>query len=166
MRHLRYLIPVLAILIIGAGCGKKAAEKAAEEAVTLASNGNVNVKINSNTVTITTNGGSTVGQVGESVKLPDDFPSDVYVITGTITTAVKDSATNRFTVSLETTTAATAAYNTYKTELVSDGWNITASMEIGTGGTISASKDNRTTTVIVGTSDNKTTIMLGTSPNQ
>ena len=156
---------VLALLVTG--CGKKAAEKTAEKVIEKASNGNVNVDITGKNVnvTINTNSGTIEGSTGESVSLPSDFPSDVYVIDGTIKTVVKKPETNSYSVSLETSKSAVEAKTLYETKLKESGWNVTFSMATDTGSTMSATKGTRNLSVIISTDEGKTTVILGTTEN-
>ncbi len=153
----------LTLPLLGLSCGKKVAEKTAEQAIERASNGNVNIDINQNSVKVNINGGSTVGEVGESVKLPDGFPSDVYVIDGTIKTAVVKTDTQGYTLSINTNLTPAEAKSRYDAKLKEQGWNIVMALDSGDGATISASKSQRNVSVIISTSDGQTNVILGTS---
>ncbi len=163
--HRRSLIPIVlaSLLLLGAACGKKAAEKTAEQAVERASNGAVNVDIDKNNVKISINGGSTVGEVGESVKIPDGFPSDVYVIDGAVKTAVAKTDTKGYTLSINTNLAPAEAKSQYETKLKEQGWTIVMTLDSGDGATISATKGQRNVSVIISVSDGQTNVILGTS---
>lgn len=152
------------IPLIGASCGQKAVERTAEKALEKASNGNVDIDINKNTVAVNINGGVT-GQIGDDVKLPNDFPSDVYVVDGTIKTAIRNAERNGFSVSLQTTKTPAEVKALYDEKLKAQGWNETLSMNAGDGSTTSASKGTRTVTVIITSSDGVTAVMLSVIEN-
>ncbi len=162
-RTLPLLVLAGGLLLTGAACGKKVAEKAAEQAVERASNGNVNIDINKNSVKVNINGGSTVGEVGDSVKVPDGFPSDVYVIDGTVKTAIAKTDTKGYTLSINTNLTPAEAKSRYDAKLKEQGWTIVMTLDSGDGATISASKGQRNVSVIISTSDGQTNVILGTS---
>ncbi len=152
-----------ALTLTGLSCGKKTAERAAENAVERASNGNVNVDINKNSVTVNINGGSTVGTVGESVSVPADFPADVYIIDGTVKTAVKNAETKGFSLSINTSLTPTETQTRYEDQLKAQGWNIILSVKSGDGATLSAEKNGRNVSVIISTIEGVTNVILGTT---
>jgi len=154
------LVVVLSGTLLLAGCGEK---KAAEKAVEKASNGAVDVDIDNNKVTINTNEGTI--EVGDSVKLPSDFPSDVYVIDGTIKGVTHISENKGYTVSIETTKSVSQAKTEYENELKEEGWNITFSMNIQNGASMTAEKDNRNLTVSISSDGETTQVVLGTGQN-
>lgn len=152
----------LAVLVL-AGCGKsvlqKSNETAAEKIIEAQSGGKANVDINGNSVTVETEQGKM--QSGENVKLPSDFPTDVYVIDGTIKVAITDQASGGQTISIETGKSLEEASAAYQEKLKSNGWKITGTMNFGEAATIIAEKDERTVSVSIGASDGKTTVTVG-----
>lgn len=159
------IVSCAVIALVLTGCGKNTAEKTAEKTIERATNGNVNVDVSGSNVNIkiNTNEGTIEGSTGESVSLPSGFPSDVYVIDGTIKTVVKKTDTNGYSVSLETAKTAAEAKTLYESKLKGAGWNVTFSMTTDTGATLSATKGTRTCTVIISTDQGVTTVILGTS---
>ena len=99
-------------------------------------------------------------EAGENVKLPSDFPSDVYVIDGTIKIAISGQADEGQTVSIETDKKIEEVLSIYKEKLKSDGWNITGTMNFGEVATVIAEKDDRSVSVSTGASDGKTTVNI------
>jgi len=157
------LLPVLAIAVLAlVGCGKsvsrKAGEKAAEKIIEAQSGGKANVDINGQNVKVETEQGKI--EAGENVKLPSDFPSDVYVIDGTIKIAISGQADEGQTVSIETDKKIEEVLSIYKEKLKSDGWNITGTMNFGEVATVIAEKDDRSVSVSTGASDGKTTVNI------
>lgn len=164
-KKIYWLAPILlvAIALVLTGCGKKLSEKAAEKIIEKSTNGQASVDVDRNQVTINTNGGSY--QAGEEVKLPAGFPSDVYVIDGTIKAAMTNAENNGYTVSIETSQSVTEAKTRYEKELVDDGWTMSMSLVYEGAASLGATKGNRTTTISISTVSDKTTVVLGTSEN-
>lgn len=152
---------LVVIMFAVVGCGKKTAEKVAEKALEKVTNSQVDVDVDNNTVKINTNQGTF--ESGDKVSLPAGFPSDVFVIDGTIKTATKMAQNEYYTVSIETTKSVTAADAEYQQELKKDGWEITATFSIGGGSSITAQKDDRTLSVTINDNEGKTLVVIGTS---
>jgi hypothetical protein len=164
-KKIYWLAPVLlvAMALVLTGCGKSASEKAAEKIIEKSTNGQAQVDVDNNQVTINTNAGTY--QAGEEVKLPSGFPSDIYVIDGTIKAAMTNVENNGYTLSIETSKSVTEAKELYDTKLKDDGWAITMSLVYEGAASIGATKDNRTTTIGISTASDKTTVVLSTSEN-
>ena len=159
-----FLLPALFLAILTlAGCGKsisqKAGELAAEKIIETQSGGKANVDINGKNIKIETEQGKI--ESGENVKLPSDFPTDVYVIDGTIKVAVTGQNGEGQTVSIESDKSVAEVSAVYQEKLKSAGWKITGTMSFGEGATVVAEKDNRSVSVIIGQSNNKTTVTIG-----
>ncbi|MFA6098372.1 MAG: hypothetical protein WCV50_00955 [Patescibacteria group bacterium] len=148
----------IALLFIS-GCGEKTAEKAIETAV----GDHADVDIDGNTVRVNTNTGSL--QTGENVSLPSGFPSDVYVIDGTLKSAMSTNENQGYTVSITTSHSISDTKADYESKLAEDGWTISMSLTVEDGASIGATKDNRTTTISIGTDDGQTMVVIGTSYN-
>ncbi|MFH0952525.1 MAG: hypothetical protein V1838_05115 [Patescibacteria group bacterium] len=164
--HIIGLVLVLAFAFtMGAGCGEKTAEKKAENAIESATNQDVDVDLDNDTVTINTSEGSFSS--GENISLPDSFPSDVHVVSGTITAATTVTENEAYSVSVETTKSVADVKSEYEDQLAADGWTVTMSLSIGTGTTIGAEKGDRTVTITIDQADNgKTVVILATSTSQ
>jgi len=155
----------LVMAVVLTGCGEKTAEKKAEKAIEESTGGQVDVDIGDNTVKVNTNAGSFAA--GDSVNLPSGFPSDVHVVSGTITAATTITEIDGYNVSIQTTKTVNAVKEEYETQLAVDGWTITLTLAIQDGATIGAEKDNRTVTVSISQDDDgKALVMMGTSTNQ
>ncbi len=139
-------------------------EKAVESAIESQSNQDVDVDIDNDQVTLNTNSGSL--QVGDSVDLPDNFPSDVPVTDGTITAAVATSENDGFSVSIQSSQTVDQVKAEYESALVDDGWEITATLDIGGNVSLSAEKDARFTSVGIADVDGQTTVTLTTGSNE
>ncbi len=158
----------IAISVIGlvfvfglAGC-KSVADKAVEKAVERTTGAEVDVDTSQNQVAVNVNG--TSWAAGDAVRLPTDFPEDVYVADGTVKVAIASDETQGFTVSIESTQSVTALKSLYTTELKADGWTIAGNIDIQGSSSITATKANRTTTVSIGPNSDttKTTVTINT----
>lgn len=158
MKKLFILCFCLVLAVTLSGCGKKTAEKAAEKVIEKATNGQADVDVSGNTVKINTNTGSYA--YGDKVDLPSDFPSDVYVIDGTIKTASSDKQYGSFAVSIETSKSVSDVKSDYESKLKDKGWNITYSASAQDSSSITAEKDNRSVSVFISSSEDKTMVIL------
>jgi len=146
------LIPAIAAVIIIAGCGKKVSIHT--------TNGDVDadVDVGTNSANINING-STL-QTGDSVKLPSDWPSDVYVIDGTVKAAWSTPNVS-YSASLETTKSLNDAKTLYESKLSTDGWTITMNGSIDAhSAVIIATKGAKSAQVSIGDSDGPTVVIL------
>lgn len=154
-----YLLASVLVLVVltGFGCTKTATEKSLEKSVENATNGTADVDIKNNSVTINTNGSS--WQTGEQVSLPSGFPTDVYVVDGTIKSAVTTVAGQAYILSIQTTKTVSEVKSLYETELVADGWTITANATIEGSASLLADKGNRSVTVGISPNTDGTTVV-------
>lgn len=151
------MLPVLAVAVVFlAGCGKSANEKAAEKIIEAQSGGKADVDINDKNVKVETEKGTM--ESGENVKLPADFPKDVYVIDGTIKAAISDKDNQGQTISIETDKDVAEISTVYQEKLKADGWKITGTMNFGDSATVVGEKDDRVVSIIAGKSDGKTMV--------
>jgi methionine-rich copper-binding protein CopC len=159
------LLPVLAILaILLSGCGKTitqtTSERAAEKIIEQQTGGQAKVDVNQGNVKVESKDGNI--EVGQNVKLPADFPKDVYVIDGNLVSAFSEPTKGTFTVSIQTEKSPAQAAAEYQEKLSSDGWKITGNMNFGGTFSVIAEKDDRIATAMVSASDNKTTVIIST----
>lgn len=158
-----FLLPVLSLMILTlTGCGKslsrKASETAAEKIIEAQSGGKANVDFNGNNVKVETEQGKF--EAGENVKLPSNFPDDVYIIDGNIKAVISDQSSQGQSISIEINKSAEEASAIYQEKLASAGWKIIGTMNFGGGATVIAEKDNRTVSVTINTSDDKTIVTI------
>lgn len=157
-KKLLWIIPVLALVALGAGCGKKAAENTVENAIEKAYNGQADVDIGTNSVSINVNGSSM--NTGDSVALPTNFPTDVHVIDGTIKTAISTPGSG-YNLGIETTKTVAQAKTLYEQKLPTDGWTITttAVIDVHTA-VVAATKNGRTVSVSISDTDGPTVVVV------
>jgi hypothetical protein len=151
----------LLLVVTLSGCGKKIAEKsaeqAAEKALETASGGKADVDVSKDSVSIKTNEGSY--QAGTSVSLPDGFPKDVYVIDGTITTAM-NLYQGSYTINIQTNYSVNEAYTKYENQFKGSGWTISLNYSDANGKSLMAQKGNLTVTVAIAEQEGKTNVIV------
>lgn len=157
MKKLFVLMAILIVAVMLSGCGEKAAEKAIETST----GGSVDVDFDDNSMKINTNAGSL--EVGEKVSLPAGFPSDVHVVDGTIVTAMTITEGETYTVSIQTSKTVNSVKKEYESELASDGWDVTMSLAVEDGFTMSAEKGDRMVIISIGSEDEGALVVLSTS---
>lgn len=158
----KYFILSLGLLMVTGllttGCGKSLEEKTIEKAF----DGQIDLDIDGDSVTMETEEG--IMQVGENSKLPADWPDDIYVASGNITSS-SSHQDGIFNVSIATDDSVSQVKEDYENQLKSAGWNITMSMSIENSVIMGAEKDNRTVSISIGEDEGKTVIVIGTSQN-
>jgi hypothetical protein len=157
---------VMAAGLFLTGCGeKKIAEKVAEKAIEKATNGAAEVAVDNDTITVNTNAGSWTA--GENVSLPTGFPSDVYMIDGTVKVATTIKENEAYMVSLETTKSVAEAKTAYEKELAADGWTININMTISESVSLGGEKGDRlVNATIMKLDDSKTQVTLSVSTKE
>jgi len=166
MKKVGIILGILALVLVLSGCGKSVSEKAVEKAIEAQSGGKANVDINSGNVKVETEEG--MMESGTDVKLPSDFPSDVFVIDGEIKAAISDQASGGFTISIETEKTVEEVNALYKEKLESEGWKITATMNFSGMTSTTGEKDDRTVSVAISKagSDTKTNAVVSAIKQQ
>jgi hypothetical protein len=147
------LIPAVAAMMVVAGCGKK---------VTInTQNGNVTADIDTGTNSANININGSTLQTGDSVSLPKGFPTDVYVIDGTIKTAWSTPGLG-YSASLTTTKSVNEAKSLYDTRLPADGWTIASSgvYDVHSAVVTAQKGSNRTVTVAISDTDGPTVVSI------
>lgn len=146
------LIPAVAAMLLVAGCGKKVSIHT--------TNGDVDadVDVGTNSANINING-STL-QTGDSVTLPSDWPSDVYVIDGTVKAAWSTPNVS-YSASIEASKSLAEAKSLYESKLSTDGWTITMNGSIDAhSAVIIATKGTKSVQVSIGDADGPTVVIL------
>lgn len=154
------LFAVVACLLFGVGLSgcTSATDSAVESAAEKATGGDVDVDTSENRVAININGSS--WEAGDSVNLPANFPSDIYVADGTIKVAMATDQEQGFSVSLESSKNVSELKTLYEKELASDGWTITGGTTIGDAASVFATKGTRALTATMGPNTEKTVTVV------
>jgi len=127
----------------------------------------VSVNTNTGTVSVSKDGNTT--QVGESVKLPDGFPSAMPIYPGANLNAASKSNNSDYAVTATTSDSVDKVVSYYKTQLASNGWTIDSSTDssdaTGKGTVIVASTATLNGSVgVYGGSDGKTSLIINVYP--
>lgn len=150
-------------ILILSGCGKgvseMAGEKAAEKIIEDRIGGQANVDIDDGNVKIETKDGNF--ETGKNIKLPSDFPRDVYVIEDNLTSAMSNQADGGFTISLETDKNVEEVSSIYQNKLKGEGWKITGTMNYEDSSSVIAEKDDRVVSVFASKNADKTAVIIG-----
>lgn len=144
-KQLGVMIGAVAIVaLLSGGCGQRIAEQAAERAIENSAGSDADVDIDNGTLTANVNG-STI-QVGTN-SWPENFPSDVYRVDGTVMMAASNSGDQAYVVSVRTDQTPADLDGIYRRELGNAGWSIIGSTNYGGALTLIAQKNNRTLSI-------------------
>jgi hypothetical protein len=138
--------------------GSKVAEKMVE--VGLAKQGvKARLDTKEGKLTMETKEGSATYAVGGDVKLPGDFPKDVFVYGGAkiVSSMTMPKGCH---LTLQTKDSADKVINAYKREMTTADWKEESSMNQSGVSMLSYKKSDRTAAVVAITADNQTTIQL------
>lgn len=159
---MRYFIMVAAMMLMF-GCGekteKKAVEKMAEKAIESNMGGNAEVDIDDNSLRIQTKEGEMTMTSGDSVKLPANFPKDIFLYKGAdINTAME--LPEGFNLMFQTKDDTSKVSETYLAEMEAKGWSKEMSMDMGSRKMLVFTKDERIVNVSIASQDEMTQITL------
>ncbi len=155
--NLLIAVCVLFLALSACGSGKSDEEKAediAESILESATGGNVDIDIDEDgkkgEITIKTEDGELTVS-GNKTELPDDFPSDVYVVKGEIqgVGAMSSKEGNVVTFGVLTDEDFTEVADVIKKEMESNSWKSTMDMNTEEGGMQMYTKDEKSATITV-----------------
>ena len=132
------------------------------------SNRKTGVSVNTTTGTVTTSKDGGTTQVGENVKIPDGFPSEMPIYPGSnISTASKSNGTD-FALASSTKDSFEKVVSYYKSELAAKGWTIDTSYDSsdadGKSTVILASTATLNGSVTISSSKDRTSIVISVYP--
>ena len=159
---------VIAVIMLGlmaSGCGRKASEKVTEKMIEaqMAKQGvKGHVDLSNNKITVQTQQGTATYAAGKGVKVPDNFPNDVFVYDGAtvLSSVMVPQGCN---LVLETAAEATTVAEAYKNKMFAAGWK--SQMEMNQGEQIMNvfQKEQRNTSIVISRNGQKTQIALTTT---
>lgn len=155
-KFLLFLALFLSISLLTTGCGKTVSEKAAEKSLENSFGQDADVDIDDDTVTVETDAGT--WQAGEDVSLPNNWPDDIYVADGQITSATAND--NGFGLTIMSDQSVSNIKTKYQQELADAGWNINMTMDMGEGAILGADKEDRTLSISIGNDDDEQTTIV------
>jgi hypothetical protein len=148
---------VISAVLLLSGCWpfpsqKQVGEKIMEKAIESQTGGKVDVNAEKNSMTINGEEGSTTVSGEGQAKLPDNFPSDIFVYSDAkiiVASAMKEG--DSFSVTYATETSVDDAFSKYKDELTGNGWTKENEVDLGTQGKmLNFKKENRSVLVTIG----------------
>jgi ABC-type Fe3+-hydroxamate transport system substrate-binding protein len=161
--HVTTRVTALALLALLAGCGKSPAEALAEKAVSAIASQQAGKKVevqkNGDTVVIQTEQGTVSMTGGDNVKLPKDFPSDVFLPKDYTVTAVLDMGQAR-NIGLRTATPPGDLFAEAGAMMKAHGWEQTLAMQQADGGLLAYRKGARMASLTFGRDGEATAMNL------
>jgi outer membrane lipoprotein-sorting protein len=160
----RLLWVALCVLLIVAGCGGSADERAVEKKIEAETGGKADVDISKGTMEVTgkTDEGEYSMAAGKETKIPEDFPGDVLIYKPSeAVMAVTVPEGNSVTLTTQDDRDKVVA--AYKKEMVGQGWSEEGSMTMGSSVMLIYKKDDRTASINVTTTEEATQITLTVS---
>lgn len=159
----KVLYVAMGAVLFSIGCGKKVedkvGEKILEKIIENKSNGAAKVDLAKGTMKIESDQGTISVASGGSAKIPDNFPSDVFVYKpATIGSVVE--AQQGVTLAMKTTKEIGEVTEAYKTAMTGKGWKQKSAADMGTYSMLVYEKDKRTTTIAVSKQRDSLNILL------
>lgn len=160
-KHILFIL--LALGIVFTGCSNKVAEKAAEKKVEKIiedqTGGKADVNISEKSMEIKTEDGELNIKAGTSAKLPEHFPSDVFIYKNAeIKMSMEMPQGN--TVSFQTKESKDQVIDNYKKKMKAKGWSQAMAMDMGEAASLTFKKGKRITQVTIAKEDESTIITL------
>ncbi|MFA6105236.1 MAG: hypothetical protein WC725_01385 [Patescibacteria group bacterium] len=149
------ILLISSFTLLGLGCGKTASEKLIERQT----GGQVKVNEKNGNVKVDIGAGGTF-ESGVDVKLPDDFPKDIYVIEGKITAAIVDGSKKNYSISVDSTKGIEEISTLYQQKFKADGWKITGTMNFGDSSSVVAEKNGDTVSILIGKNGDKNSVVI------
>lgn len=158
----RALVAALSLALVLGACGKSPEEKAAELAIKAATGGDATVERDGDAtkMTVQTDQGAMTVQSGEGLRVPADFPGDLYLPAGyKVENVTQIGPMSSVVLGLPGSPQAMAQEITGK--MAAGGWQTAMSMQHGDGAMVSFSKDKRSATYSLSPSqDGKLTLSV------
>ena len=159
---MRYFIMFAAIMVIFS-CGEKGEEKIAEEimekAIELDMGGNAEVDIKENSLRIQTEEGEMTMTSGDSAKLPDDFPKDIFIYKGADLNTAMDFP-GGINLMFQTKDDPSKVSEAYLDGMEEKGWAKEMSMDMGGRKMMVFKKDERMVNMAITSDEEVTQIRL------
>jgi hypothetical protein len=149
---------VLGMLLLVAGCGKKAEEKITEKAIERATGGKAKVDLSKNTVKVETENGSITA--GVSAKIPEGFPSDIFIFKPSDMIGSMEGAGTGYSIAMKTSKDVATVAEAYKKAMIGNGWKQKAAMDMGTQSMLVYEKDKRAANIVISQKNKETSIAI------
>ena len=156
-----WLSLLIAMALLSGACGKKSQEEIIEKAVEKNSGGKAHVDLSKQKMTIETKEGGKVeiASGGEGLKVPADFPKDIYIYRGAkVEGSIKTGDAIQLT--LQTVDADAKVADEYKRQMKQTGWTEKTTAQMGGMTMLQYAKDQRSLMVHLSRDGKITRIML------
>lgn len=147
------------VLFVMVGCGKKKEEIIAEKIIENGIGKKAKVDLDDQSVKIETEDGTMNLKTGKSAKIPDAFPSDVFIFKPADVEMAMEMGMG-YSIALKTVKDIPTVAAAYKNEMVKKGWTQKAAMDMGENTMLMYEKGKRVTNVTVGREEGETRIAL------
>ena len=157
----KYIICLLCLVLMLAGCGKSAEEKAIEKAVEKSTGAGAKVDLSNKGMKISgkTEEGAFSLSTGEGTEIPKDFPADVLIYNPSKVGTAMNMPEGKSLV-LTTTHVSTKVVETYKREMTAKGWSEQASMNMGAQSMLVYEQGDRIAHITIAPMDDETQITV------
>lgn len=156
----RIVLCVIACSLVAyIGCGKKAEEKVLEKIIEKESGGKADVDISDESISIKTDDGEAQFHAGENVKLPEDFPKDIFVYKNADVKMTMEVPQGKSVIFL-TKDGVSKVTEAYKKEMAGKGWKKEMAMDMGEQTSLIFKKNKRMAQILIGKEDDKTMINI------
>ena len=162
MKQKLFLLTVaLGAVVVLSGCwpfpsSEEIGQKIMEKAIESQTGGKVDVDADKGIMSVDTKDGSF--SAGENVKIPDNFPKDIFVLSDAkVAFAMSGAAGEKsYSISYFTSTTPEEAMSKYKDEMIKNGWQKENETDMGTQGKILNFKKGQVSVMItLGTSEDE-----------
>jgi hypothetical protein len=148
------------------GCGEKAEEKAIEKQIEKSTGSAAKVDISDNKMEIagSTEEGNFTMSMGESVEMPKDFPTDIFIYKPSKTVAAIKMAEG-YSISLKSESDVAKVAKAYQKEMKSEGWSEKATMNFSGQQVLVYEKEDRIANIAIASTEGETNISLTIGKN-
>ncbi len=169
------LLVLMAMSLSCSSCVEKATEKAAEKALEKAIEKDSGEKVDldlskseEGKFSVKSEDGEFNLQIGEDVKIPEDFPKDIPVYKGAKALGSMGMPGGGTMLTLKTEDAVDKVSGYYKKAMVDEGWKITSNISMGPAVMMGCEKDGRSAMVNIGTDEQEggTVLSLMIAPDK
>ena len=157
----KYIICLLGLILVAAGCGGGSQERVLETSIEQATGGDAEVNISNDKMEISgmTEDGEFSLTSGEGAEIPSNFPSDVPIYKPSTVISSMNMPEGQ-TVGLKTDDDSKKVTEDYKRMMTGEGWTEQASMNMGGQSVLMYEKGDRGAQITIVPMDNETQIML------
>jgi len=162
----KYIICLLCLILMLAGCGKSPEEKAIEKAVEKSTGADAEVDLSNKGMKISgkTEEGAFSLSTGEGTEIPKDFPADVLIYRPSKVGSAMNMPEGQ-SIALTTSDDSTKVAETYKREMTAKGWSEQASMNMGAQSMLVYEKEERVAHITIAPMDGETQITVMVTKN-